>query len=1171
MKRRYWHQWLESITTHPRDFWIPLAIGAIATVAVLLLWRQLSIHEQLQIEQLVQQEADATQAILNRELSSRIVNLTQMAKRWESTGGTPRPLWEADASNVLRDAYGYRAIEWVDPSFQVRWIVPREGNEAAQNFNLNREPRRRVSLRIARDLRQVLLTRKVSLVQGGEGFLAVAPLFITGETAESGGDRFDGFIVGVFEFQALFDGLLQISPRYKVRIYDRGELVYTQGTSSFSPFQKTATVRAYNADWLVRIYPTSAWIDGARSPLPQVVLWGGIVMAWMLALSVYLGLRSRRYARTTRAINRQLAKEIRQRKKVEATLREREELFRQLSKCAPVGIFLTDENGACTYVNDRWCELTGLTSEQASGEGWKSALHPDDYSATFAEWNAAVRENREFAMEYRFRHADGAIVWVAGQATALKNDDDINIGFIGIVADITALKVTEAALRNSRRQYQTLVENSPDIIERFDTEFKHLYVSPALTRLTGISAEVFLGKSCRELGLSEAMVNTWEAAVSRLLETGQRQIVEFETETLNGLRSFEMAIAPEMMEDGAIASVLCISRDVTERKRTQISLQNSRAKFQALVANMPGMVYRFFPATADKPPHFAFVSSRVRDIFELEPERVIEDAHAIINLIHPEDLPAYHSANVEAIENFSPWHWEGRIVTPSGQVKWIDSCAQPQITPAGNAWDGIILDISDRKEHEESLRQFQSIVSTTAEGIALIDRHYIYQIVNQTYSNLTGKRDGEIIGHSIAEVLGDRIFNNIVKSRFDLCLAGQIVRYDSWLTFDRSKKYFVGATYTPIFKPDGTVGAAIVNIRDLTSLKQAEIAIRQQSEREHLLSAITNRIRRSLDLQEILDTAVAEVCKVLSTDQVAIYRFNGDWSGEFIAVSSPISGEISGSDAVTMAVAPAVECDIRQVADSCRNRSSDGSFNIDWQQFQTRTHLIFPIWVEVEQLWGLLIARHSPKAQYWISEEIQMFKRLTEQLAIAIQQAELYHRIQMAHRELERLYNTDPLTEIANRRHFDRRLQQEWLRLQREGQPFTIIMCDIDYFKCYNDTYGHVAGDQCLRRVARALKGCLKRPADLIARYGGEEFVVLLPNTSESGGIQIARQMQRAIFNLNIPPGSIPTDSTRVSISLGIATEIPSQRRSPIQLLSRADRALYEAKKRGRNQFLIDN
>lgn len=1171
MKRRYWHQWLESIKIHPRDFWIPFLIGAVATVAVLLLWRQLSIREHLHIEQLVQQEANAIQAILNRELSGRILNLTQMAKRWQSEGGTPRPLWEADASNIIRDAYGYRAIEWVDPSFQVRWIVPLAGNEAAQNFNLNQERRRRISLKVARNLREIILTRKVSLVQGGQGFLAIAPLFVNAENLESEGDRFDGFIIGVFEFQALFDGLLQISPRYKVRIYDRGELVYSQGTSSASPFQKTATVRAYNADWLVRIYPTPAWIEGARSPLPQVVLWGGTVMAWMLALSVYLGLRSRRYARQTRKINRKLEREIGQRKKVEAALREREQLFRQLSKCAPVGIFLTDETGACTYVNDRWCELTGLTSEQASGEGWKSTLHPDDYSTTFAEWNAAVRDNREFSMEYRFRHPDGAIVWVAGQATALKNDDNINIGFIGIVADITALKLTETALRNSRQQYQTLVENSPDIIERFDTELKHLYVSPALTRLTGISADVFLGKSCRELGLSEAMVDAWEAAALRLLDTGRRQIVELETETPEGWRSFEMALAPEMTEDGAIASILCISRDVTERKRAEIALQNSQAKFQALVANMPGMVYRFFPSTADQPPHFTFVSTRVREIFELEPETVLEDARSIINLIHPEDLPAYHSANAEAIENFSPWHWEGRIVTPSGQLKWIESHAQPQSTPAGNAWDGIIIDISDRKEYEDSLRQFQSIVSTTAEGIALIDRNYIYQIVNQKYLNLTGKSMGAVLGHSISEVLGAETFKTKIKPRFDRCLTGEVVRYDSWFTFDRQQHQFLGVTYSPMLQPDGTVEGVIVNVRDLSSLKQAELALRQQSEREHLLSTITNRIRRSLDLQEILDTAVAEVCKVLSTDRIAIYRFNGDWNGNVIAVSSPISGEISDADAPEMAIAPAIESDIRRIADSCRNRSFNGSFNIDWQQFQTPTHLIFPIWIDTELLWGLLIAHHSPKTQHWISEEIQMFKQLTEQLAIAIQQAELYRRIQMAHQELERLYNTDALTEIANRRHFDRYLQQEWLRLQREGQPLTIIMCDIDYFKCYNDTYGHVAGDRCLQRVARALKGCLKRPADLIARYGGEEFVVLLPNTSESGGIQIARQMQRAIFNLNIPPGSIPADFTRVSISLGIATEIPSQRRSPIQLLSRADRALYEAKKQGRNQSVIDD
>ncbi|OUL29022.1 hypothetical protein BV372_24075 [Nostoc sp. T09] len=143
-------------------------------------------------------------------------------------------------------------------------------------------------------------------------------------------------------------------------------------------------------------------------------------------------------------------------------------------------------------------------------------------------------------------------------------------------------KPTETALQESQRLYQTLVENSPDIIERFDTQLRHLYTSPALTQLTGIPAEVFLGKTCRELGLPLAMINTWEAAAQALLTTGQKQIIEFETLTLNGVRSFEMAIAPELTRDNVIESILCISRDVTDRKAAEIALKRQAKQEQTL-------------------------------------------------------------------------------------------------------------------------------------------------------------------------------------------------------------------------------------------------------------------------------------------------------------------------------------------------------------------------------------------------------------------------------------------------------------------------------------------------------------------------------------------------------------------------------------------------------------
>ena len=169
---------------------------------------------------------------------------------------------------------------------------------------------------------------------------------------------------------------------------------------------------------------------------------------------------------------------------------------------------------------------------------------------------------------------------------------------------------------------------------------------------------------------------------------------------------------------------------------------------------------------------------------------------------------------------------------------------------------------------------------------------------------------------------------------------------------------------------------------------------------------------------------------------------------------------------------------------------------------------------------------------------------------------------------LDRLATTDGLTQIANRRYFDDFLIREWRRGKREKFPLSLIMCDIDYFKHYNDFFGHQAGDICLQKVAQTISDTAKRPGDLVARYGGEEFVVLLPRTPGRNALQLAETIRHDIEELKIPhPQSSVSD--RVSLSLGISCVVPDPRYTRNQLLVTADKALYAAKKQGRDRAIL--
>ena len=171
---------------------------------------------------------------------------------------------------------------------------------------------------------------------------------------------------------------------------------------------------------------------------------------------------------------------------------------------------------------------------------------------------------------------------------------------------------------------------------------------------------------------------------------------------------------------------------------------------------------------------------------------------------------------------------------------------------------------------------------------------------------------------------------------------------------------------------------------------------------------------------------------------------------------------------------------------------------------------------------------------------------------------------------LTRLSLVDSLTGVANRRNFDRALEKEWRRCFRSGHSLALIMIDVDFFKAYNDGYGHQSGDDCLKQVAHLLREALRRPGDLLARYGGEEFAVVLPETPLAGAVIVAENLRAAIESASLPHGHTRVPGGRVTLSLGVASIVPQSEGAMKDLIDRADRALYRAKAAGRNRVAGD-
>ncbi|NQZ10634.1 MAG: diguanylate cyclase [Algicola sp.] len=188
--------------------------------------------------------------------------------------------------------------------------------------------------------------------------------------------------------------------------------------------------------------------------------------------------------------------------------------------------------------------------------------------------------------------------------------------------------------------------------------------------------------------------------------------------------------------------------------------------------------------------------------------------------------------------------------------------------------------------------------------------------------------------------------------------------------------------------------------------------------------------------------------------------------------------------------------------------------------------------------------------------------------ALIHQRDELISQLKGHNEEIRLIARQDPLTKLANRRYFSEVLDKEWANALRDASKISIIMFDIDFFKFYNDLYGHQEGDRCIEKVARTLESSIKNKSSLVARYGGEEFIAILPSTDEANAILVAKEMCGYVEALQILHGESAVAKV-VTISVGVATCIPTQDYVSDSLIKSADNALYQAKKAGRNQVYI--
>ncbi|WP_190759849.1 PAS domain S-box protein [Microcoleus sp. FACHB-68] len=263
-----------------------------------------------------------------------------------------------------------------------------------------------------------------------------------------------------------------------------------------------------------------------------------------------------------------VAHDITECKQMQKALQESEQRHQSLAEIAPVGIFHTDAQGDCLYVNKRWCALTGLMVQEAKGAGWLKAIHPDDQARVFAEWYHCAKENLPFKSEYRFQHPDGTTTWVFGKAVAQKTLSGEVAGYVGSISDISERKRTEQALQESEARLQAIIDNSPTVIFVKDAQGRYILVNQQYENLFHIHREQIKGKTDFDI-FPQEMAEAFSANDQTVIEAETSLQWEEIVPQDDGLHTYISSKFPIYDAAGVPYATCGIATDITERKRTE--------------------------------------------------------------------------------------------------------------------------------------------------------------------------------------------------------------------------------------------------------------------------------------------------------------------------------------------------------------------------------------------------------------------------------------------------------------------------------------------------------------------------------------------------------------------------------------------------------------------------
>lgn len=620
--------------------------------------------------------------------------------------------------------------------------------------------------------------------------------------------------------------------------------------------------------------------------------------------------------------------------------------------------------------------------------------------------------------------------------------------------------------------------------------------------------------------------------------------VTIQTEDITSAEHPDDDSAPTAGSDAAATDRLSLQRESEARLRAEDQLQS-------IFELSPDMVCIFDHEAG----RFLRVNPAFSHVLGYSEQELIE--RPIADFLHPDDV-----ARTEQIvrENLAQGDEVVRFVnryrSADGTYHWLEWNAR--LKPELRVTYGVARDITERKQFEDSLRlseeTLRAFLNAIGESAYIINADGIVLEHNNLFADRLGMKGMSLRGKSLFDLIPAETIKKR-RSRIDEVLkSGK----GGHMEDERGGRFVFSSLY-PIKEADGAVVKIAVLGQDITWLRRAEEVMLLNEER---LESLLNLSQMSSASEEEIRTYALEEAISLTRSAYGFLIFvNEDlgcidevvWSHDvrhacMIADASHAPLTTAGFWAESFRQRRAV---FQNTPHALAEREKMPAGHLPIMR-----HLSVPVF-DAEKIIAVagVANKESP---YDETDAAQLGLYMHTMWAILKQRR--------ASEVLKRCSLEDPLTGLANRRRFDESFEQECRRALREKQTLSLFFVDIDFFKKYNDIYGHQAGDECLKVVAGGLKTSLNRAGDLIARYGGEEFVAILPNTELAGAIKIGETMRERVIQLAVPhEGS--TIAPVVTISIGVVACSAFEDMRPLDIIEYADRALYEAKKEGRNRI----